>query len=61
MVEAWELFHNLEKRDLDIHVQLGDDEKYVEGEIMFHLESGGSLDVQNVIYVPCLKNNFISV
>jgi hypothetical protein len=43
---------------------LGDDAKYAvkgEGTITFHLESGGLLDAQDVLYVPGLKNNFLSV
>jgi hypothetical protein len=45
-------------------VKLGDDSKYVvkgEGKIMFHLDSGGSLDAQDVLYVLGLKNNLLSV
>jgi hypothetical protein len=45
-------------------VQLGDDAKYAvkgEGTITFHLESGGSLDAHDVLYVPGLKKNFLSV
>jgi hypothetical protein len=52
------------ERDSDVHVQLGDDAKYAvkgEGTIMFQLESGGSLDAQDVLYVPGLKKNFLSV
>jgi hypothetical protein len=32
-----------------------------EGIITFHLKSGGSLDAQDVLYVPGLKKNFLSV
>jgi hypothetical protein len=45
-------------------VGLGDDAKYAvkgEGTITFHLESGGSLDAHDVLYVPGLKKNFLSV
>jgi hypothetical protein len=52
------------ERDSDVHVELGDDAKYAvkgEGTIMFQLESGGSLDAQDVLYVPGLKKNFLSV
>jgi hypothetical protein len=45
-------------------VELGDDAKYVvkgEGTILFHLESRGLLEAQDVLYVPKLKKNFLSV
>jgi hypothetical protein len=45
-------------------MELGDDARYVvkgEAIFMFHLESGDSLDSHDVIYVPGLKINFISV
>jgi hypothetical protein len=48
--------------DVNIHVQLGDYSKYEmkgEGTIMFHLELGGLLDAQYVVYVPGLKKNFL--
>jgi hypothetical protein len=64
MTEAQELFSSLMERDSDVHVELGDDAKYAvkgEGTITFQLESGGSLDAQDVLYVPGLKNNFLSV
>jgi hypothetical protein len=49
---------------LRIHVELGDDAKYAvkgEGTILFQLESGGSFDAQDVLYVPGLRKNFLSV
>jgi hypothetical protein len=64
MIEAHDLFSSLTERDSNVHVELGDDAKYVvkgEGTIMFHLELGGSFDAQVVLYVPGLKNNFLSV
>jgi hypothetical protein len=45
-------------------VELGDDAKYaMKGEITikFHLESGGSLNAQDVLYILGLKKNFLSV
>jgi hypothetical protein len=45
-------------------VELGDDAKYAvkgEGTILFQLESGGSLEAQDVLYVPGLKKNLLSV
>jgi hypothetical protein len=45
-------------------VELGDDAKYVvkgKGTIMFHVESGGLLEAQDVLYVPELKKKLLSV
>jgi hypothetical protein len=42
-------------------VELGDNAKYAvkgEGTILFQLESGGSLEAQDVLYVPGMKKNF---
>jgi hypothetical protein len=64
MTEAWELFNSLMEKDSGIHVELGDDAKYVvkgEGTILFQLESGGSFEAQDVLYVLGLKKNFLSV
>jgi hypothetical protein len=46
------------------HVELGDDSKYEmkgKGTIMFSLESGGLLEALDVLYVPELKNNLLSI
>jgi hypothetical protein len=64
MTEAWEICSSLTERDLDVHVELGDDSKYAvkgDGIVMFHIDSGGSLDSHDVLYIPFLKNNFLSV
>jgi hypothetical protein len=64
MTEARELFNSLTKKDSGIHVELGDDAKYavkVEGTILFQLESGGLLEAHDVLYVPWLKKNLLSV
>jgi len=52
------------ERDSKVHADLGDYAKYaVKGErtITFQLDSGGLFDAHDVLYVPGLKNNFISV
>jgi hypothetical protein len=52
------------EKDSGTHVELGDDAKYAvkgEGTILFQLESGGSFEAQDVLYVPELKKNFLSV
>jgi hypothetical protein len=64
MTKAHEIFSILTERDCDLHVQLGDDSKYVvrgDGTITFHIDSRGLLYSQDVLYVPGLKNNFLSV
>jgi hypothetical protein len=56
--EALELFNNLTK-DSGIHVELGDDAKYAvkgEGTILFQLESSGSLEAQDMLYVPVTED-----
>ena len=64
MMEAQELFSRLMERDLGIHVELGDDAKYAvkgEGIVSFQLVLGGSFDAQDVLYVPGLKKNLLSI
>jgi hypothetical protein len=60
MMKARELFNRLSEEDSKIHVELGNDAKYamrVQGTVQFQLESGGSFDAQEVLYVPGLKKN----
>jgi hypothetical protein len=62
MTEAWELFSSLTK-ELGIHVELSDDAKYAvkgEGTIVFQLESGGSFEAHDVLYVPRTKKKLLS-
>jgi cupin superfamily acireductone dioxygenase involved in methionine salvage len=64
MTEAWDIFRSLTEKYLYFHVDHGDDPMYVvkgEGIITFHLESVFSLDVEDVLCVPFLNNNFLSV
>jgi hypothetical protein len=52
------------KKYLWIHLELGDDSKYVvkgERTILFHLELGGLLETWDVLYVPRLKKNMLSI
>jgi hypothetical protein len=61
MTGTHELFTSLSEKDLDLHVELGTNAKCgVEGvgTVRFQLESGGSLEVADVLYVPELKNEF---
>jgi hypothetical protein len=64
MIEAREKFSSMMEKNSRIHVDLGDNSKYVvkgEGTILLQLESGGSLETHDVIYVPGLKKNMIPV
>jgi hypothetical protein len=64
MKNARELFNSLMEKYSRSHVELGDDAKYTvegEGTILFQLESGGSLEAQDVLYVPELKKNLLLV
>jgi hypothetical protein len=64
MKKSWEIFSSLMERDLGIHVELGDDAKYAmkgEGIVLFQLDSRGSFDAHDVIYVTRINNNFLSV
>jgi hypothetical protein len=52
------------ERYTKVHVEIGYDAKYAvegEGTIMFQLKSRGSFDVHDVLYVPYLKKNLLSV
>jgi hypothetical protein len=45
-------------------VELGDDTKYAmkgEGNIFFHLDSSGSFNVKDVLYVSGFRKNFLSI
>jgi hypothetical protein len=64
MTKARELFNNLTERDSRVHVELDDDAKYAvkgEGTVLVQLEEGGSFDAWDVLYVPRLKKNLLSV
>jgi hypothetical protein len=64
MRKAQELFSSLTKEDSRIHVELGDDTKYAmkgEGNILFHLESSGSFNVQDVLYVSGFSKKFLPI
>jgi hypothetical protein len=53
-----QLFSSLKKQDSGVQVELGDDAKYPVagvGTIPFQLESGNSLDFDDVLFVPGLR------
>jgi hypothetical protein len=64
MTSARQLFSSLKKQDLGVHHEIGDDAKYPiagVGTIPFQLKSSNSLDFDNVLFVPGLKKNLLSV
>ena len=59
-----ELFSDLEKKDLQMHIEMVDDGKYSVtrlGTINFQREHGAPLTLKNVMYVPGLKKNLVFV
>eukprot|EP00253_Pinus_taeda_P030949 PITA_30949 len=58
------LFSTLKEKDLEIWIEMGDDGKYCvsgRGTIMFQREHGSPLTLSNVMYVPGLKKNLVSI
>jgi hypothetical protein len=59
-----ESFIDLEEKDLRMHIEMGDDGKYSAtgiGTITFQRESGKPFQLKNVMHVPGLKKNLVSV
>jgi hypothetical protein len=59
-----ELFSDLEERDLKMHIEMGDDGRYNAngiGTITFQRESGKPFQLKDVMHVPGLKKNLVSV
>jgi hypothetical protein len=64
MIEAQDLFSSMMEKESKVHLELGDDSRYAvkgEGTITIQLELGSLLDSHDVLYVPCLKKNFLSI
>lgn len=56
-----EFFSSLEEKDMQFHIELGDDDKYMTkgvGTVSFKRESG-SLHLKNVMYVPTMKKTLV--
>jgi hypothetical protein len=59
-----ESFIDLEEKDLRMHIEIGDDGRYSAtgiGTITFQRDSGKPFQLKNVMHVPGLKKNFLSV
>ena len=59
-----DLFSDLEEKDLGVHIEMGDDGRYSAtgiGTISFERESGKPFVLKEVMHVPGLKKNLISV
>ena len=59
-----ELFSDLEEKDLQMHIEIGDDGWYSAmgiGTITFEGESGKPFLLKDVMHVPGLKKNLVSV
>ncbi|MBD3828844.1 C2HC-type zinc finger protein [Stenotrophomonas sp.] len=59
-----DLFSDLEDKDLGVHIEMGDDGRYSVtgiGTISFERESGKPFVLKEVMHVPGLKKNLISV
>eukprot|EP00253_Pinus_taeda_P016979 PITA_16979 len=62
MTDNKELFSDLEEKDLQMHIDMGDDGKYIVtglARITFQREHGAPLTLTNVMYVPKLKKNLV--
>ena len=59
-----ELFRSLEERDLQMHIEMGDDGRYSAtriGIVNFQRDSIKHFKLKDVMHVPGLKNNLVSV
>ena len=64
MTRDKELFSDLEERDLQMHIEMGDDGRYSAtriGTFTFERESGNPFLLKEVMHVPGLKKNLVSV
>ena len=59
-----ELFSDLEEKDLQMHIEMGDDGRYSVTNIRsitFERDSGKPFLLKDVMHVPGLKKNLVSV
>ena len=58
------LFSTLEEKNLKMHIEMGDDERFSVlgvGTVAFQREHGALITLTDVKYVPGLKKNLVSV
>ena len=59
-----ELFSDLEEKDLQMHIEMGNNGRYNAtgiGTITYERESGNQFLLKNVMHVPGLKKNLVSI
>jgi len=64
MTESKEFFSDLEEKDLQMHIEMGDDGRYSAtniGTINSQRDFGSRLALKDAMYVPVLKKNLVSV
>ena len=57
-------FSSLEEKDSQMHIKINDDGRYSAigiGTVTFQRQSGKPFLLKDVMNVPCLKNNLVSV
>jgi len=64
MVGNKKSFNHLKEKDMQFQIELGDDGRYAArgvGTVSFNRESSNSLHLRDVLYVPGLRQDLISV
>ena len=64
MTSNKDLFCNLEEKDLQMHIEMGDDGRYNAtglGTVTFQRELGSPFTLRDVMYVSGLKKNLVSI
>ena len=57
-----EYFNELEEKNMEVHIELGDNGKYTTmgvGVVIFDIDYGNSIHIRDVLYVPGLKKNLV--
>ena len=64
MTDDKSLFSALEEKDLKMRIEMSDDGKYNVlgvGTVAFEMEHGPPITLKDVMYVPGLKKNLVSI